>query len=418
MRTSVQGGQALVAVLIIALVLGGICASLAILSVANATASRNSVQRAVALTMAEIGVERAKAGIADQTFEPQFAVQNHQATDSGEGHAPEVEFYGAYAVRVTENYGDTPGQYLVVSQGTSGTTTRGIRVVLRRIPPEMPDVLAAIMLYNESGLEIFRGVPPNVCGLDTDLPAGMPFSEARASDCVPGSGEGPDVVGIGVHDDQSVTDIISALGSNTERVEGTDGDDGTEPASVYNVTRENPTGQIDPMTVADIAALAEEYERVCDYVFDGLNWYTGDGHPVDEANFGTTEAPKVVVLRRPSGGVLRLRGNLTGVGLLIIDCEVEFAGTFNYAGLIVITNRGEATVSVEMMGTPLVMGGIIAANPAEDATSVLDLRGTADVFFSREGLAYAQQALVNNAKFETVFFTEKRPEADDLEIEW
>ena len=67
MRTSVQGGQALVVVLIIALVLGGICASLAILSVANATAGRNSVQRAVALTMAEIGVERAKTGIADQT---------------------------------------------------------------------------------------------------------------------------------------------------------------------------------------------------------------------------------------------------------------------------------------------------------------------------------------------------------------
>ena len=62
------------------------------------------------------------------------------------------------------------------------------------------------------------------------------------------------------------------------------------------------------------------------------------------------------------------------------------------------------------------MGAIVAANPAEDATSILDLRGTADVFFSREGLAYAQLALTRNSRFQMMFYTEKKPDAADLEI--
>ncbi|HUW56433.1 MAG TPA: hypothetical protein VMZ92_07335, partial [Planctomycetota bacterium] len=362
-------------------------------------------------------VERAKGNIVDASFDVQFAAHNHQATAADEVYAPDGLLYGTYTVRVVENHGDVDGQYLVISQGTTGQTIRQVDVVLRRKPLEIPDLLAAIMLYNPSALELFRGVPPNVCGLDTNLPDDMPFSDVRASDCTPGSGDGPDAVGIGVHDDQSVTEIVAALGSRTSRVIGTDGSGNAESASVYNVTGENPTGETDPLTAPDIIALAEDYAQCADYIYDSRNWYNGDGQLIGTGNLGTTTTPEVVVVRGEPGEKLILSGNLTGAGLLVIDCEVEFKGTFNYAGLIVITSRGEATVSLEMMGTPLVMGGILAANPADNGASALDLRGTADVFFSRQGLAYAQQALTKNVKFETLFYTERKPSTTDLEVQ-
>ncbi len=416
MRKVRERGQALLAALIVALILGLICASLVVLTVANSTASESGVRRAVALTLAEIGVERAKAGIANGVFHQQFATQNHQAVDSGEGHTLEVQLYGTWAVRVIENHGGVEDQYLVISQGTSGRTTRQVNVVLRRVFPTIPNPLGAITLYNPRAMAIFDGLPPRVCGLDTNLPRGIPFAEALASDCESGSGDGPDAVGVGVHDDQSVTDIIASLGGRTGRIQGTDGEGGSEPASVYNVTGDNPTGRTDAMSAADVTELAGQCEKVGHYITDGTDWQDSDGRPVTDGNFGTTTVPRVVVLRKTRGGTLRLRGSVVGVGLLIIDCEVEFTGTFNYAGLVLITSRGEATVGVQMRGTPLVMGTIMAANPA-DSSSVLDLRGTADVFFSREGLAYAQGALRNNAKFETVCYVEGQANAADLEMD-
>jgi len=417
MRGTGHSGQALLAVLVLCLLLGLTCASLVIISAANTTASQNSVRRAAALTLAEIAIERAKTNIASGSFNGQFAAHNHQATDAGHAETPEVSLYGSYAVRVREEYGGVSGQYLVISQGTSGRTTRQVNVVLRRVPATVPDLLAAITLYNPNALASFRGVPPNVCGLDTNLPSGIPFSSAKASDCVPGSGDGPDAVGIGVHDDQSVVDVIAALGSKTSRVIGTNGDGGSQYPSVYNVAATNPTGRVDCLTAPDIVELAAGYEGAADYVYDGSSWYDGEGHAASDGNFGSTASPQVVVVRGPSTSTLHLNGCLVGAGLLIIDSDVQFGGTFNYAGLIVITRTGNATVSVEMMGTPLVMGAIVAANAGIDSTSILDLRGTADVFFSRQGLAYAQQALSKNAKFQTVFYMEKKPDAADLEIE-
>jgi len=416
MRESRHRGQVLLAVLVLCLLLGLTCASLVIISAANTTASQNSVRRASALSVAEIGIERAKANIVQDVWYQQFAAQDHQAAASAEVYTPDAQLYGSFALHVTENYGGVSGQYLVISQGTSGRATRQVNMVLRRAPVLIPDLLAAITLYNPNALASFRGTPPNVCGLDTNLPSGIPFSSVKASDCVKGSGAGPDAVGIGVHDDQSVVDIIAALGGKTSRVTGTDGRGGSQYLSVYNVTATNPTGRVDTQTATDIVEIAARYERAADYVYDGSSWFDGEGHAASDGNLGSTTDPKVVVVRGPASSRLHMTGCVTGVGLMIIDSPVEFTGTFNYAGLIVITRSGDATVSLEMMGTPLVMGSIIAANPGSETTSMLDLRGTADVFHSRQGLAYAQQALANNAKFETVFYMEKKPNAADLEI--
>ena len=409
-------GQVLLAALIVALVLGITCASLVIFSAANTASSQSGLRRAEALTTAEIGVERAKMSIAEGAFASQFSSQAHQAVASGTIATGNGELYGSWSVHVTEDYGGVDEQYLIVSQGTSGPATREVNVVVRRTPAELPNFLGAITLYNPNALASFRGTPPNVCGIDTNLPTTVPFASAKASDCIRGSGDGPDAVGIGVHDDRSVADIIAALSRSTSRVTGTDGSGGSMSPSVYNVGTTNPTGQRDLLTAADIVELAETFQRVADYIYDGSRWTDGDGRPVSSGDWGSTSAPRIVVIRPPVGTRLNINGNLCGAGLLLIDGQVKFGGTFNYAGLVMITRRGDATVSVEMAGTPLVMGAMVAANPYSTATSILDLRGTSDVFFSRQGLAYAEQALSAHAKFEMVFYMEKKPNATDLEI--
>jgi hypothetical protein len=259
-------------------------------------------------------------------------------------------------------------------------------------------------------------MPPRVCGLDTNIPEGIDFGSAKDSDCVPGSGDGPDAVGVGVHDDGSVTDIIDELGDHPERITGTDGSGGEEVGSVYNIALPNPTGQVDTLTAADVAEFATQCIDAADYHYDSGTFYDSGGTPTAGGTFGSIGDPKVVVMQSASGKGMKLTGNVTGAGLLIIDCDVEFAGTFNYAGLIIITNRGNATVSVELQGTPLVLGSIVAANPSDQAMSVLDLRGTADVFYSRQGLKLAEQALSDNAKFITHYYGEKRPDEQAFEI--
>ncbi len=415
MVTRNDRGSILLAALIVALVLGITCASLVVFTAANTSASQYGLRRAEALTSAEIGVERAKMSIAEGAFASQFSAQSHQAIATGSIVSSGGEHYGTYSVHVTERYGGVDRQYLVVSQGVSGTATRQVNVVLRRTPVELPNFLGAITLYNPNALATFRGTPPNVCGLDTNMPA-MPFETAKASDCVKGSGDGPDAVGIAVHDDRSVSDILAALSRSTSRVIGTDGLGGSQYPSVYNVTVDNPTGQRDPLTAANVVELSETFQRVADYIYDGTRWYDGDGRLVAAGNWGSTAAPDIVIIRPPSGTQLNVNGNLTGVGILIIDGQVKFGGTFNYAGLVMITRRGDATVAVEMAGTPLVMGAMVAANPYSTSTSMLDLRGTSDVFFSRQALAYAADALTQHAKFETVFYMEKKPNASDVAL--
>jgi hypothetical protein len=213
-----------------------------------------------------------------------------------------------------------------------------------------------------------------------------------------------------------VADIIAALSRNTSRVTGTNGSGGSSYPSVFNVGSANPTGQRDLLTAADIVGLADTFLRVADYIYDGRQWTDGDGRLLSSGNWGTTAAPRIVVIRPTTGTTLNVNGNLCGVGLLIVDGAVKFGGTFNYAGLVMITRRGDATVSLEMAGTPLVMGAMVAANPYSSGTSMLDLRGTSDVFYSRQALAFAAEALTQHAKFETIFYMEKKPDDADLQI--
>jgi hypothetical protein len=300
-----ERGQVLLAAMILALVLGLTCGAMVVVSVTNSTAGENNLHRAQALSIAEIGVERAKARIVAGTYDDQFAAQDRQAVESGSVQTPGEDLYGGFQLHVTETYGDVEDQYRVISMGSVGRQSRQIEVVIRRGPAEVPNFLAAINLYNPNALARFSGMPPRVCGLDTDIPTGIPFDSLKDSDCVAGSGEGPDAVGVGVHDDGSVAYIIDELGSRPERITGADGSGGEEEASVYNVAQPNPTGQVDPLAAGDIAAFAEACIDSADYFYDGGTWRTPEGEVTGEGSFGSTGTPRVVVIQNSGGGGAR-----------------------------------------------------------------------------------------------------------------
>jgi hypothetical protein len=413
MKANRERGSALLATVIVAMVLGLTCAALVITSAANATASQNAVRRSVALSVAEIAVERAKCKLYQGGYNALFASHSNQATETGTVFGANSTVYGTYSLHITAKYGNVDGQYRVRAMGTTGRVSRQIEVVLKQTPPKIPKMLSAINLYNANALANFSGSPPRVSGMDTNLP-GVSWDSAKASDCTVGNGAGPHAVGVGVHDNPSVASIISALGKWPDRVDGTNGAGGTSFPSVYNIAQANPTGQIDPLTASDVASLAHQYEAVADYVYDGSTWHDANG-TITTGSLGTTAEPMVVAINNHGQGTIHLNGNLAGVGVLIIDSDVQFGGTFNYAGLIIITTNGSATVDVDMRGTPLVLGSILAANPLNQSTSILDLRGTADVFYSTQGLGYAQMALDSNARFDVKFYSEKRPNANDFQ---
>ena len=121
---------------------------------------------------------------------------------------------------------------------------------------------------------------------------------------------------------------------------------------------------------------------------------------------GTTDYPVVSVIETGPDESVQLMGDVSGSGILVIDGNVRFGGNFNFAGLVIITSNG--TAEVDLRGTPLVFGSIIAANPEPGAeiNTLLDIRGTADVYYSTQGLSKATDALTMAAPVTMLMYKE------------
>jgi len=300
----------------------------------------------------------------------------------------------------------------VFSEGTCGRASRIVRATIRLgSGTSLPGAFAAVHLYNpkdENGDVLpgavinFSGSPPNIDGRDTAIPSTGDFSRLKSRDVTPDSGEGKDVLGIATHDEQSVSDVIDALGREVNRVFGIDAlalpgelleeyffsEDAPEPetrgASVADISG------FDPLDAQDVVQMAEQYESLA----EPENVFNADNYPKGNSTFGTLDSPQITVIKNTSDHSITISGNISGAGVLVISGDVVFTGNINFAGVMVITSDGQAPV--EMRGTPLIFGAIYAACSATDLESqatILDIRGTPDVFFSTEAMALAETAL-------------------------
>ncbi|MFH0963023.1 MAG: hypothetical protein V2A58_03325 [Planctomycetota bacterium] len=405
-------GIALITALFLTVLAAGVALSLMFITNSDSKKTRSSYYLTRALMCAETGLER------------KISTLNSSNIGAGQGLTTIAGYFygGSYRVRCypwwtdgTDNDGNgliddaAEMNYITLtSVATYSNVTRRIRATVRKSTGSVPNVYGAITLYNPldaNGNVIpgstvnFSGSPPRVTGNDTNIPTGIPFASLKASDATIGSGAGPDVLGVAVHDDVSVANIISQLGKKTDRVDGVN-PTGLDPEALENVLM-NGGGTIgiksvasvnafDPMNANDIYGLAQTYSSYA----SPANVYTNSNWPSGSATMGTLTAPQITVLKPDQGVTKNLNGTVTGAGVLVIDGHVKFAGTFNFAGIIIITSSGIA--EVELTGTPLVFGAIIAANPdpnAPPSSTLLDLRGTADVYYSSQALDIAEQGL-------------------------
>jgi hypothetical protein len=418
-----ERGAAMVFTVVLILVMSALTVSIVIVVAADSNSIERNVHLTRALYIAEAGLERKIA---------QMNNQNNYSMEAAFGN-------GYYEVNVvdwstdgvdndlngavddeTENH-----YYTLTSFGFINERSRKIETIVKRIIGEMPETHGAIQLYNPidpntgepvpGTLANFSGnIPPRVTGQDSNIPDGIPFIDMKDSDVVTGDGPGGTVLGVTTNDDQSVVDLIQELGRYPDRVDGLDlnlyGDDlegyfenPPEDPAVGNSNIAN-ISSFDPLTAIGVQQLADEFATYAsaEYTYNATNYPTGESG----ITMGTLDWPVVTLIETGPNEEVVLNGDVTGAGILVVDGNVRFGGTFNYAGLILITSQG--TARVEARGTPLIFGTIIAASQTQlqGNATVLDLRGTADVFYSTEGLSKAMDALTNSANVTPLMYKE------------
>jgi hypothetical protein len=140
---------------------------------------------------------------------------------------------------------------------------------------------------------------------------------------------------------------------------------GSEPSKVNGV---GGTPSVGPGIAINIAELINQARNSATIVVNREN--------VSSSTFGTTAAP-VVTYRN---GDVRLAGNCSGAGLMVVEGNLTITGNFTYYGVIVVTGTVDTS-----LGTTMVYGGMVMG----PNTSVIDLRGTCDLRYSALGVAMA-----------------------------
>lgn len=101
---------------------------------------------------------------------------------------------------------------------------------------------------------------------------------------------------------------------------------------------------------------------------------------------GTSASPKI----NYASGNLRLTGNITGVGILIVDGDLDIQGTLNFQGVILVGVCSTCTGRLVGTGSADVYGAIVTGNAINAET---DFTGHANIMYSCEGLNNAAGAL-------------------------
>jgi hypothetical protein len=103
--------------------------------------------------------------------------------------------------------------------------------------------------------------------------------------------------------------------------------------------------------------------------------------PSKDTPWGTVIAPTIV--HSPHG--VKISGGARGVGIMLIDGDLEISGSFEWRGLIIV--RGN-TRFVGGGGGKRIIGAMIIANDTEEIFGGvgLDMRGTVDILFSQDAV--------------------------------
>ncbi len=383
MSLVVRGRDPKGAVLVVALLLVTLLATLGV-GLLNASVNENIVawndinsQRA--LSVAEGGVAHAREVIGVNLTTTSLTSRLAGATVS----VPEVALAGfsnyaalgadngTYSVWVSNNltaYNKSPGyaadpapaldtdnRIWIRSVGVYRNATKTVRVLLDFKNVSVMDPTGAVTLIDGTGGAVnFSGNAFSIQGNDTEDPT-------VAGRCGTPAGS---KYGISVNSNASYDVVEEALKANQEEnVTGTPG------ASGYGSYSNNGT-----ISASQLEAIANNLLPNAQEI-PGGNYNQNFGCPVQ-----TGDCPGPGLYKATSN--VKMDGNGTGYGVLVITAEFEMSGTYTWEGLIIVVGAG----TVRLTGSEnKIYGGILVANTLGGLTT-FDIRGQSGVYYSSQAL--------------------------------
>jgi hypothetical protein len=172
----------------------------------------------------------------------------------------------------------------------------------------------------------------------------------------------------------------------------------TDSTTVKNAGGANilgvPPVEVDTSTVDPLPFL-NEYKSSADFAYNSSGTYGGN------KTWGSTSSPVIVYCNAgdDTNYAIKFTGNISGCGILVVRGNVQFNGTFDFIGLVVVDGFN-TTVVFGASGTPQIVGGVIVAGNADASVSLKGSGNTAKVKYSEDALAKAKN--INKLRYYSI----------------
>jgi hypothetical protein len=352
-----------------------------------------------ALYMAEAGLERAKNECALRYVEGSWTNFN---TILGAGGAlsfgtGNIGFHGGYySARVLNDYGDSGGTgddtnhtITIEATGNFGSSTAKVRSTIRM--NELMNLPGAVNLVG--------GYSTSFTGSNSFTIDGRDY---KIADGATPTGTAATHLGISVDDvsdpGAAVSAIVSTLSSKQyDNVTGSGGS-----ASV---------GQGTTVTKNNLREFADSIKAGADNSLTDPPDLTGNSGAdncvmIGTRNtcLGTLASPKVTYISTSGDTAWEVKGNITGVGLLVIDGEnLTFKGNVSWTGVVVVLGKNIGFTDLGGGNSQNIRGGLLVGEySTTDGTTDLSINGNVKITYSQEAINLVNDALRNSHKYSVV----------------
>jgi hypothetical protein len=260
------------------------------------------------------------------------------------------------------------GYLRAVATGTDGTRNVVVARILRtNIPATAPG--AIYLATDQQTNSDFRGNSWRIDGND-HLYSG-------------GAGPEPPIPGLSTRTQANTDEAIASLnGTQLDNVTGLGYQAGSPPTPSIMTSPSAPSmSQLNQIVDTLIAEPPPIFQSIPNTSIQG------------NAVFGTPDSPKITYF--PSSTTIRGGGTVDGAGILIVEGDLTIAGDLNFKGLIIV--RGRTTVDQHNEGDTVITGHANIYGSLWTYDVDLVVGGSANVFYSSQALALANNTVVTGA---------------------
>ncbi len=232
---------------------------------------------------------------------------------------------------------------------------------------EFPPIYGAVRTFDSVATFDFAGSPTKVHGQDTDT-TGLPSSSGQIL---------PAFNAANVADSAA---LVAAI---------------TKPGIITGAG--NP-----PISVSKPSEAFDMYGYVDKLI--AMSNQTLTATALTGADLGTVTSPKITVLSPITANpddppTVKISGNTSGAGVLIVKADLWVSGTFDFKGLVLVV--GNRTIEFEATGTPRIFGAMMVAGKLLDFVS----KGNGDIYYSSQALKLIKEK-INSGQMKTIAWWE------------